>query len=426
MNVSKKTGAFIVLAIAIGIGFGINFQSIKVPTEFEQPSIFRCLHTTFNVIGKISKVLEFLDIESQYESHRRMVDYIFSHNKRDNSKRIKNDKWKEVGVRIYTPKGLKETYRLPTMVYIHGNFRAFGSLKSYDLYLITLAKKINMKIISIDYKLPPEAPFVTQLNDCFKVMQYILKHAKHLDIDLDRLVLAGDSEGGHLALSLSQKLYSTDRFVPKLQVLIYPNVQMFNLLLPSSLKYQTGLLAASNIYAGEIALWNVGIKNATAEMALAITGNNHISFLKDMGLLDRFQNYLNLVRLSPKYKSDQHAFYQMYQPIIPDGSNKILEKDSRITRRAKQFFNRQMSPGLVDTQDLMSAPHTYFLACEMDGLRDEQMLYAERLKSVKTKVEIAYYKSAFHGIAPLVDSKWGFEVSRKMLDDLANYINQNV
>ena len=111
-----------------------------------------------------------------------------------------------------------------------------------------------MKLFISSYKLPPYASVANQLVDCLNAMKYILKHAKSLDIDLNRVVLAGDSEGGHLAVSLSQKLYETERFVPKLQVLIYPSVQKFNLLLPSSLLYETGLVGASNIYSGQLVI----------------------------------------------------------------------------------------------------------------------------------------------------------------------------
>lgn len=83
-------------------------------------------------------------------------------------------------------------------------------------------------------------------------MEYILKGAKNLDIDLNRLVLAGDSEGGHLSLALIHQLYATQKFAPKLHVLIYPSVQFFNLRLPSSIKYGTGLVGAANINSGKL------------------------------------------------------------------------------------------------------------------------------------------------------------------------------
>ena len=73
-----------------------------------------------------------------------------------------------------------------------------------------------------------------------------------MDIDLNRLIIAGDSEGGHISLALITQLYNTQRFVPKLHVLIYSSMQFFNLRLPSSIKYQTGLVGAANINSAKL------------------------------------------------------------------------------------------------------------------------------------------------------------------------------
>ncbi len=65
-------------------------------------------------------------------------------------------------------------------------------------------------------------------------------------------MIAGDSEGGHLVIALNQKLHEEERFVPKLAVLIYPTVQMFNYRLPSSLKFESGLLSSAGISSGKL------------------------------------------------------------------------------------------------------------------------------------------------------------------------------
>ncbi len=83
-------------------------------------------------------------------------------------------------------------------------------------------------------------------------MSYILKNSRRLFIDLNRVVIAGDSEGGHLVIALNQKLNEEEKFLPKLAVLIYPTVQMFNYRLPSALKYKTGPLSYAGLSAGKL------------------------------------------------------------------------------------------------------------------------------------------------------------------------------
>ena len=160
-------------------------------------------------------------------------------------------------------------------------------------------------------------------------------------------------------------------------------------------------------------------------MESAISSNNHIALINDEELIKKYTNYMNLVRIYTKYKQDS-PLYNGYQPFIPKIIDKVFEEDEKFSAKARELFKNEMSPSLVDTKELMVAPHTYFIVCEMDGLRDEQLLYAERLKSVSRPVEIAFYKNGFHGMAPMLSSKWGFKLSRKILKDLARYISKNV
>lgn len=78
-----------------------------------------------------------------------MTSYLASFTQPELVSGVQNDSYRLVGVRVYSPKGLSEDKLQPAMIYVHGNFRAFGSLKFYDNYLMRLARKTNMKIISI-------------------------------------------------------------------------------------------------------------------------------------------------------------------------------------------------------------------------------------------------------------------------------------
>jgi len=139
--------------------------------------------------------------------------------------------------------------------------------------------------------------------------------------------------------------------------------------------------------------------------------------------MKQIHDYLALVRISAKYKD---SAYNQYQIDVPKKKLKIFEEKKKFTQKIQKVFNKRFSPALVPTRELMSSPATYFIICELDGLRDEQLIYAERLNSIRRPIEIAYYKNAFHGIAPLIDSKWGFSVARKMLNDLIIFIKKNV
>ena len=46
------------------------------------------------------------------------------------------------------------------------------------------------------YRMSPEVYYPENLNDCYKVTLHIIKNSKQLGVDIERLVLAGDSAGG--------------------------------------------------------------------------------------------------------------------------------------------------------------------------------------------------------------------------------------
>jgi neutral cholesterol ester hydrolase 1 len=63
---------------------------------------------------------------------------------------------------------------------------------------------------------------------------------------------------------------------------------------------------------------------------------------------------------------------------------------------------------------------------EWDAIKDEGLLYAERLREAGVDVHIEFYENAFHGIAGLVDKKLGYEKARQMQNDLIDYLQQNL
>jgi hypothetical protein len=62
----------------------------------------------------------------------------------------------------------------------------------------------------------------------------------------------------------------------------------------------------------------------------------------------------------------------------------------------------------------------------MDPLKDESFIYLERLRKAGVQVELGFYEDGFHGIVTMIDQDIGFNVARKMLDDLIKYIAKNI
>lgn len=75
---------------------------------------------------------------------------------------------------------------------------------SHQNYLIKWANGLKVPVFSVDYRLAPKYPFPDCVNDCFQAYVWLLTQAEtQLGLEIDKIVLAGDSAGGHLTMSVT-------------------------------------------------------------------------------------------------------------------------------------------------------------------------------------------------------------------------------
>ena len=125
----------------------------------------------------------------------------------------------EIPVRVYRPEGRAP---LPALVYFHGGGWVIGSLETHDGSCRDLANRIGCVVVSVDYRLAPEARYPAAAEDCYAATKWVAGNAKALGVDAARLGIGGDSAGGNLAAVVA--LMARDRGGPALrhQLLIYP------------------------------------------------------------------------------------------------------------------------------------------------------------------------------------------------------------
>jgi acetyl esterase/lipase len=77
-------------------------------------------------------------------------------------------------------------------------------------------------MLTVDYRVAPEHPDPTPVEDCYAALRWLAAHAAQLGVNPARVAVAGDSAGGGLAAGVS--LLARDRGGPALalQLLIYP------------------------------------------------------------------------------------------------------------------------------------------------------------------------------------------------------------
>lgn len=109
---------------------------------------------------------------------------------------------------LYLPPGGPAAGR-PTIVWIHGGGFVGGDRKDVASYLKILAGK-GYPAVAIGYSLAPAARYPTPVLQANKALGFLQREAGRLGIDTERLVLAGDSAGAHIAAQLAAGLTGAD------------------------------------------------------------------------------------------------------------------------------------------------------------------------------------------------------------------------
>ena len=123
-------------------------------------------------------------------------------------------------VRLYTPGGESRS-PLPALIYFHGGGLVAGTLDTYDGIARELAHASGCRLLSVGYRLAPEAPFPAAVEDACAATEWIAAHAADFGVDPTRICVAGDSAGATLAAVVCQD--AAGKGLPlALQVLLCP------------------------------------------------------------------------------------------------------------------------------------------------------------------------------------------------------------
>lgn len=134
-------------------------------------------------------------------------------------------------LRIYTP--IQGNAAWPLLVFFHGSGFVLCSLDTHDGMCRNLCAGSGYVIVSVDYRLAPDAKFPAGLHDCLAATRWAACHAEELGTIPDFVVVGGDSAGGNMAAVTA--LRCRDEGGPALagQLLIYPVTDHYDAEYPS-------------------------------------------------------------------------------------------------------------------------------------------------------------------------------------------------
>ena len=106
----------------------------------------------------------------------------------------------------FIPEILRDGKKHPIIVYYHGGAFLAGD-KKYRVSISEYYAKEGYFVYCVNYRMAPEVDLRGLARDCVDSLNYVKKLAEEYNIDLDNIVLTGDSAGGFLAAQLAAVKY---------------------------------------------------------------------------------------------------------------------------------------------------------------------------------------------------------------------------
>uniref|UniRef100_A0A8C2Z695 Neutral cholesterol ester hydrolase 1 n=1 Tax=Cyclopterus lumpus TaxID=8103 RepID=A0A8C2Z695_CYCLU len=321
-----------------------------------------------------------------------------------------------VPARVFLPTAGRRLKR--GVVYFHGGGWALGSarMRSYDSLCRKMAEDLDSVIISVDYRLAPEAVFPDQYHDALAASRAFLSAPvlQRYGIDPERVCVSGDSAGGNLAAAVAQEVDRRGRndTLPvkfKVQALIYPVLQALDFYTPS---YQQNR-AVPILYRPVMARFWLQYLGADASLEPLLLANNHSS-LDQPAIGADARSKLDWTALLPAERKKH------FRPVAREtGSPQVMVA-------VPELMDVRAAPLLAELGALGATPKAYVMTCEFDVLRDDGLMYIRRLRDAGVAVTSDHYEDGFHGcmafaFAPVLSS-----VGRRSADNYIRWLDQNL
>ncbi|OWF35615.1 neutral cholesterol ester hydrolase 1-like [Mizuhopecten yessoensis] len=324
---------------------------------------------------------------------------------------ITNTTMSGVHVRIYEPVTSLQVAERPVLVYFHGGGWSMLSVDSYDPLMRKIARDSGIVVISVNYRLSPQYPYPVPLQDCSDVVEYVIENCATLSINPRKIAIGGDSAGGNIAVVLSYKF----KYKLALQIVLVPVLQMANWNTTSFIENAPYL--AKSINSPDSIFFVLNYLNLDYKYGQDFLKNNHTSsaFKKShyMKLID--QN-----RWVPKQYIRDKTLMENIELQTDFGNEELFSIiESRIT-------NPLMSPLLAGDDMLTGLPLTYVATSGYDFIRDDGIMFAERLKHAGQEVVHQHYHEAFHNSLFFAHGPLKLDVGVRIVQDIVNILRNTL
>ena len=135
---------------------------------------------------------------------------------------------------------------LPAFMFFHGGGWVLGDFPTHERLIRDLVSRSGAAAVYVDYTPSPEAKYPTAINQAYAATQWVAEHGAEIQVDGQRLAVAGNSVGGNMAAVVALKAKAAGTPNLKFQLLLWP-VTDANFDNSSYQHYQQGYFLSRNM-----------------------------------------------------------------------------------------------------------------------------------------------------------------------------------
>lgn len=128
--------------------------------------------------------------------------------------------------RVYIIESGDITPHRPLFLNFHGGGFIGKRLDRDELFCRKIACLFNGIVLDVDYKLAPEYPYPSAVEECISIVEWVWENKDSLTFDPHKIVLMGHSSGGNLVAGICMKLGETGLFCPCCALMDYPPLDL--------------------------------------------------------------------------------------------------------------------------------------------------------------------------------------------------------
>jgi acetyl esterase/lipase len=246
----------------------------------------------------------------------------------------------DVGVPLYviTPPAAD---RYPDLVYldVHGGALIMGGGECCRAMGTVAAARVQLRTYAVDYRMPPDHPFPTPLDDCLAAYRWVLDRHRPEDV-----IVGGASAGGNLAAALILRARDEGLPMPAGAILLTPELDLTE----SGDSFTTNLGLDTVLHhsqAGAIGLYAPGmdLRNPYISPLFGDFGPGHPPTFLQAGTRDLFLSNAVLMHRALRragVAAELHVFEAM-----PHGGFGGAPEDAELTDEIRRFVASVATPG---------------------------------------------------------------------------------